>query len=61
MLGIRGSHEPLKGESAKRFLEKLVRIQTGNLNDEDKRDMEAIKEREQTLPKLGWPNTMLSL
>lgn len=49
---------PLKGESAKRFLEKLVRVQTGNLNSEDRKDLAEIRKRRQELPKLEWPDLM---
>lgn len=45
MLGVRDNHAPLKGEAAKRVLEKLVRVQTGNLNEEDKKEIEAIEQR----------------
>lgn len=46
MLGVRDNHSPLKGEAAKRVMEKLVRVQTGHLNDEDRKEIEAIKKRE---------------
>ena len=45
MLGVRDNHAPLKGEAARRFLEKLVRVQTGNLNDDDRKEIEAIEKR----------------
>ena len=45
MLGVRDNHAPLKGEAAKRVLAKLVRVQTGNLNEEDKKEIKAIGQR----------------
>lgn len=45
MLGARDNHAPLKGEAAKRVLEKLVRVQTGNLNEEDMKEIKAIEKR----------------
>ena len=60
MLGVRSIHTPLKGESARRFLEKLVRVQTGNLNDEDRKDIEYMKKCKRELPELVWPDSMLS-
>ncbi len=45
MLGVRDNHAPLKGEAAKRVLAKLVRVQTGNLNEEDKKEIKAIEQR----------------
>jgi len=45
MLGVRDNHAPLKGEAAKRVLEKLVRVQTGNLNEEDMKEIKAIEKR----------------
>ena len=44
MLGVRDNHAPLKGEAAKRVLAKLVRVQTGNLNEEDKKEIKAIEQ-----------------
>ncbi|UKK56936.1 hypothetical protein [Prevotella communis] len=35
----------MKGEAAKRVLAKLVRVQTGNLNEEDKKEIKAIEQR----------------
>ena len=55
MLGVRSIHAPLKGESARRFLEKLVRVQTGNLNNEDREDIEAIeKQRREAKWEIEW-------
>ena len=45
MLGVRSSHTTLRGESARRFLEKFVRIQTGNLNADDIKEIKAIERR----------------
>ncbi len=45
MLGVRDNHDPLKGEAAKRVIEKLVRVQTGNLNEEDMKEIKAIEKR----------------
>lgn len=39
MLGVKDSHTALSGEAAKRFLSKLIRVQTGHLNEEDKKDL----------------------
>lgn len=58
MLGVKSIHAPLRGESARRFLEKLVRMQTGNLNSEDRKDLEEIRKRRQELPTIEWPNLM---
>lgn len=58
MLGVRDSHQALSGESARRFLLKLVRMQTKNLNEEDRKDLEEIRKRKQELPKLEWPELM---
>lgn len=60
MLGVKDSHTALSGENAKRFLTKLIRVQTGNLTEEDKRDLEIIKKRKQNLPELKWPDLMLT-
>lgn len=45
MLGVRSSHTTLRGKSARRFLEKFVRIQTGNLNADDIKEIKAIEKR----------------
>ena len=45
MLGVKDSHGVLTGGSAKRFIEKLIRVQTGNLNDEDRKEIATIKKR----------------
>lgn len=58
MLGVKSIHAPLKGESARQFLERLVRVQTGNLSNEDIRDLEEIKKRRQKLPRIEWPDIM---
>ena len=55
MLGVKDSHGVLTGDSARRFIEKLVRVQTGNLNDEDKKEIEAIKkQRREAKWKVEW-------
>lgn len=45
MLGVRDNYAPLRGEAAQRVMEKLIRVQTGNLNDEDRKEIEAIEKR----------------
>lgn len=55
MLGVRDSHGVLSGDSAKRIMEKLVRVQTGNLNDEDKKEIETIeKKRRESKWQIDW-------
>lgn len=43
MLGIRSDHSPLKGKEAMKVMSKLVRVQTNNLNEEDKKELASIK------------------
>lgn len=45
MLGVRSNHAPLKGEAARRVMEKLIRVQTGNLNEEDRKEIKTIEKR----------------
>ena len=55
MLGFRDNFGPLKGDAARRVIEKLVRVQTGNLNDEDRKEIEAIeRQRRQAKWKVEW-------
>ena len=55
MLGFRDNHAPLKGEAARRVMEKLIRVQTGHLNDEDKKELEAIeKQNKESRWKIEW-------
>lgn len=55
MLGFRDNHAPLKGEAARRVMEKLIRVQTGHLNDEDKKELEAIeKQKKESRWKIEW-------
>ena len=55
MLGVRDNHSPLKGEAARRVMEKLIRVQTGNLNEEDRKEIEAIeKQRREAEWEVEW-------
>lgn len=37
MLGVKSTREPLQGEIAKRFIEMIMRMESGNLNEEDRK------------------------
>jgi hypothetical protein len=56
MLGVRSEHKPLRGKAAKKFLSKLVRVQTGHLNEEDRKEIANIEKfnRENKIQEIEW-------
>lgn len=44
MLGFKSEHKTIKGSIAQGILSKMVRIQTGQLNDADKMELESIRQ-----------------